>query len=96
VPATGSFAASGGGLVNALTRALLTVASGVYLAVVVLLFGRVPLPVFNLLLATTSVPLVRVLWVIARALVFQDAKRWARDIEKVHASKAELAGRVRR
>jgi hypothetical protein len=80
--------------VKARTRHLLSIVSSLYLITVGVLFTHVPLRTFNLLLATCVVPMV---WLLARLavwLVYRDAKRWARDIEKVNASRERRAQQV--
>lgn len=68
------------------TRAVLNVVALVYVTAVGVLFGDVALRVFNLLLASTVVPLVWLIWVFCRWSAHQHANRWARDIAKVHGN----------
>lgn len=77
-------------------RRALTAASLLYMATVGFLFTRVPLPVFNLLLAALAVPLVWLIWAFARASAHQHANRWARDIQKVQGVQSLPRERVRR
>jgi hypothetical protein len=77
-------------------RASLTAVSAAYVVVVGMLFRHVPPTVFNLLLATVAAPLVRLLWAFARFSAQQHARRWARDIEKVHAPRARRSESVPR
>jgi uncharacterized membrane protein len=78
------------------TRRSLAFLSAAYLMAVGLLFGSVPLAVFNVLLTTVMPPLVWLLWVFARALANQHADQWARDVDKVHGGRPRpIPDRVR-
>jgi hypothetical protein len=77
---------------RARTRNVLTVAALVYIGLVGYLFGEMPLRSFNVLLATTVVPLVWLVWAFCRWSAYQHSNRWARDIEKVHGPQPVRAG----
>ncbi len=67
-------------------RALVVAALG-HIAAVVFLFGEVDLSTFNMWLASTAVSMVWLLWVFCQWSAHQHARRWARDIEKVHGGR---------
>ncbi len=69
---------------RARTRRSLTAVSVLWIGVVVWLFPRVPLQVFNVLLVTVVVPWVWLLWAFCRASAHQHADKWARAVDKVH------------
>jgi hypothetical protein len=83
-------------VVTATTRNILTAVSALYVGTVIFLVGRIPLHVLNELLFFAVVPLVWLIWALARWSVYQDASRIARDIKKVHGQQVVTEGRVRR
>jgi hypothetical protein len=69
---------------KARTRHVLTAVSGTYLIAIAVSAGRIAWATFNPFLALAVVPLVWLLWAFASWSAIRHAKRWERDIAKVH------------
>lgn len=64
-----------------------TILSAVYIAVVAVLFGRIPWGALNALLTLMVLPMLWLLWRVANFFVNLHDDRYERDVEKIHGER---------